>query len=140
MSLRMKRTDLFHTTKGALGDDFQDEVNWDYQLVRIHKETKKTQFILLTGEIMSKPCSYEYELWGPHEGCKEFMTEPEALIHCDTPPAFNVVAIDHYAAHFLGTPENPDTSPLFAAVYCSEHLPQSDQLMTILCIEDLIVP
>lgn len=34
-----------------------------------------------------------HEAWGPHPGCKEFMTEPEAIfeVKCDHKAAFRVV-------------------------------------------------
>jgi hypothetical protein len=37
-------------------------------------------------------CVMEHEIWGPHEGCREFMAEPEAIVVCGG-PAIGVVVI-----------------------------------------------
>jgi hypothetical protein len=42
-------------------------------------------------------CDAVHEMWGPHEGCREFMTEPEAIVRCDGP-------VTHYAVIEHGSP------------------------------------
>jgi len=33
-------------------------------------------------------CYHAWEAWGPHPGCKEFMTQPEAIIQCAEPAQY----------------------------------------------------
>lgn len=42
-----------------------------------------------------RTCEYVQEMWGPHEGCREFMTEPEAVVCC-TNPATRIYIVEHH--------------------------------------------
>lgn len=36
-------------------------------------------------EVPKQSCQDTREMWGPHPGCEEFMTEPEAIVLCVEP-------------------------------------------------------
>ena len=38
-------------------------------------------------------CTYVQEVWGPHPGCREFMSGPEAIIQCSKPATHLVKSI-----------------------------------------------
>lgn len=39
-------------------------------------------------------CDFYYEVWGPHEGCAEFMEGPEAVVTCDKPSVYRAWITD----------------------------------------------
>lgn len=61
-------------------------------------------------------CQYEIEMWGPHPGCREFMTEPEAVVTCGRP-----ASVRHTEADPTGT---------LTELLCDEHA--SDALSSLL--------
>lgn len=74
-------------------------------------------------------CDYEHDLWGPHDGCKEFMTEPEATVRCDEPATTKYIIVTH-------TPWGDEEDVMFA---CEAHK-QSDDLYTTVVSEEPVSP
>jgi len=66
-------------------------------------------------------CEHEQELWGPHEGCAEFMGAPEAIVQCGKP------ATRIYFLTFHG-PDGDESEAIFA---CDEHDVEESAYLTI---------
>ena len=49
----------------------------------------------IDGDEVMMTCQAVEEMWGPHEGCREFMDEPEAVVFCGEP----AVAIESWGDH-----------------------------------------
>lgn len=43
-----------------------------------------------TRKTPQQQCEIVHEAWGPHEGCREYMTGPEAVIRCSSPSTHEV--------------------------------------------------
>lgn len=80
-------------------------------------------------------CYVEYEAWGPHEGCKEFMDAPDTWA-CDQPVVALVIATDRqtqrdWDRYGPWTQEDIDRSdghlnwPTYTILSCAEHLPDA---------------
>lgn len=67
-------------------------------------------------------CDYEHELWGPNEGCAEFMDEPEAVVTCGKP----AVRVFHVVFH---APYGEDEHETLYA--CDEHNIEDDMFTTV---------
>ncbi len=61
---------------------------------------------------MNPTCEFEYEAWGPHPGCREFMDGPEAVFPCGEPAVMRFHIICH-------TPEGDEPGTLLA---CATHV------------------
>jgi hypothetical protein len=59
----------------------------------------------------NETCDFLHELWGPHEGCREFMTEPEAVLRCGQ-PAVRLQLVE------FASPEGPEREELHS---CAQH-------------------
>lgn len=66
-------------------------------------------------------CDYEHELWGPHEGCREFMDGPEAIIPCNN----DATRVFHVTDH---TPFGDEDEDVYA---CDEHDITDDMYCTV---------
>lgn len=58
-------------------------------------------------------CEWVDELWGPHPGCREFMTEPEAVVRCEHVWVRRVVDVE---SRGFGPEEPPSVLHL-----CADH-------------------
>jgi hypothetical protein len=68
-------------------------------------------------------CDYVHEIWGPHEGCKEFMDEPETF-PCTNDAATAVTT-------FWEGPDYPDyrfVRIISTEFFCAEH-PLDDEFL-----------
>ena len=54
---------------------------------------------------MRPACNYVHEIWGPNDGCREFMTEPDAVVECGQ-PAIGVTVIREFFPPDISNPHD----------------------------------
>lgn len=54
---------------------------------------------------MIPACNMTHEVWGPNDGCREFMAEPDAIIECGQ-PAIGVQVIREFYPPDLTNPHD----------------------------------
>lgn len=86
-------------------------------------------------------CDHETAVWGPNEGCKEFMDEPDAIVRCEF-PAVQRVVLRHFYPPDVSDPtdtgEEDEVVHFCEAHRMDRHEPQ--QYAEILEMEDLTEP
>lgn len=76
-------------------------------------------------------CDATIEVWGPHPGCREFMTEPECF-PCSAPATAAVTVEEVVYDDEAGEMASERTTYL----RCAEHLPSNDMFTTVVASSD----
>ena len=76
-------------------------------------------------------CEHVWEAWGPHEGCREFMTEPEAIVQCDEPATVVITGLEFG----FEPPHEPVERRTFSCTHHAADIAKDSMFWTVLSVE-----
>lgn len=72
---------------------------------------------MTAGQTTTNPtCQWEHEIGAPHEGCAEFMSNPQQTFTCDNPATIRITYHDAFYIRVSGDPDG--TTEI---LYCADH-------------------